>query len=199
MKRRLALVVAVLCAFGAGAADFLGSLPAVSTVIPGYVDADSVASRLEALPLCPAEGFWRLADGGALFAIERERPSTGMAPTRLRMVMVRSPWRSIRPGTVLGHVVPTGRQGVYEARIYSAMAQRTGLDMPRGFTLTLNDSRDMITFKPFKFPLRVNLLRLLPYMYRRVIEPQTSRPEGLDGAVRVAPASDVHPLSTVYL
>lgn len=198
MKRLLLLPVLVF-ALAASASDFLRSLPTVSTVLAGYNDVDSVACRLAALPLCPAEGVWQMTDGGATFAIERAEPSTAHAPARMRMVMVRSPWRSIRPGTVLGHLEPTARPGVYEARIYSGFAQRTGLSLPRAFSLKLNDERTVMTFVPFKSPLKFNLFRLLPYMYRRVIEPQQSRPDGLDGAVRIAPAADGHPLTPVYL
>lgn len=193
----LALIVGVLtCA----ASDFLKSLPAVSTVLPGYADADSVGERIARLPACPAEGVWQMtAADGATFAIERAEPSTDLAPARLRMVMIRSPWRSIRPGTLLGHLEPTARPGTYEARIYSGPAQRTGLNLPRSFTIRLNADATLLTFEPFKSPLKFNLFRLLPYMYRRVVEPQKSRPDGLDGAVKIAPRYDAHPLSPVYL
>lgn len=197
--KRLILLPVLVFALAAVASDFLRSLPTVSTVLAGYNDVDSVAGRLAALPLCPAEGVWQMTDGGATFAIERAEPSTAYAPARLRMIMVRSPWRSIRPGTVLGHLEPTARPGVYEARIYSGFAQRTGLSLPRAFSLKLNDERTVMTLAPFKSPLKFNLFRLLPYMYRRVVEPQQSRPDGLDGAVRIAPAADGHPLTPVYL
>ncbi len=197
--KRLILLPVLVFALAAVASDFLRSLPTVSTVLAGYNDVDSVAGRLAALPLCPAEGVWQMTDGGATFAIERAEPSTAHAPARLRMIMVRSPWRSIRPGTVLGHLEPTARPGVYEARIYSGFAQRTGLSLPRAFSLKLNDERTVMTFAPFKSPLKFNLFRLLPYMYRRAVEPQQSRPDGLDGAVRIAPAADGHPLTPVYL
>ncbi len=181
------------------AADFLGQLPGLSTVLPGYGAADSVEERLSRLPLCPAEGMWQMADGGALFVIERADDDPGLAPARLRIVMIRSPWRSIRPGTVLGHAVPTPKPGVYEARMYSSMAQRTGLNLPRKFLLTLNSESNLLTIEPFRSPVKLNLLRLLPYLYRRIATLQDSRPRGLDGAVRVFPVEARHPLSPVYL
>lgn len=198
MKHFLYLLT-LICYLSAGASDFLLRMPAVSTVLPGYSDADSVSARIAALPACPAEGVWQLPAGGATFAIERCEPTTGVAPAQLRMVMVRSPWRSIHPGTLLGHLEPTAKPGIYEARIYSGLAQRTGLNLPRPFTLQLNGDGTMLTFVPFKSPLKINLFRLLPYMYRRVVEPQKSRPEGLNGAVKIAPRADGHPLSPVYL
>lgn len=198
MKRLLPILL--LCvAFAARGDNFLKSLPGVSATLTGYESADSVARRLQTLPLCPAEGLWQMTDGGALFAIERAEPSTKLAPARLRMVMVRSPRRSVRPGTVIGHLQPTPKPGVYEARLYSDLARRSGLSVPRGFTLTLNADASTMTIEPFRFILKVNVFRLLPYMYRRIIEPQKSRPDGLVGAVKVAPATDGHPLSPVYL
>lgn len=197
--RKLATFLLLFVVFTAAAGDFLKSLPKVSATIAGYESADSVAERLSTLPLCPAEGLWQMTDGGALFAIERNSPSTDLAPSRMRLVMVRSPWRTVRPGTLIGHLQPTPKPGVYEARLYTDFALRTGLSIPRGFTLTLNSDASIMTIEPFKFFLKVNVFRLLPYMYRRVIEPQQSRPGGLTGAVKVAPATDGHPLSPVYL
>ncbi|MDE6513704.1 MAG: hypothetical protein K2L05_05925 [Muribaculaceae bacterium] len=197
--RRLSAIILIMWALGASAGGFLKSLPKVSATLAGYESPDSVAERLSTLPLCPAEGLWQMTDGGALFAIERNSPSTDLAPAQMRMVMVRSPWRTIRPGTVIGHLQPTPKPGVYEARLYTDFALRTGLSIPRGFTLTLNSDASIMTIEPFKFFLKVNVFKLLPYMYRRVIEPQQTRPSGLTGAVKVAPAVDGHPLSPVYL
>lgn len=199
MKTLLISLLFALLAVGAHAGTFLKELPGVSAVVSGYDSPDSVARRLELLPLCPVEGIWQMTDGGALFAIERAEPVTSLAPARMRMIMLRSPWRTVRPGTVIGHLQPTPKPGVYEARLYTDFARRSGLSIPRGFTLTLNSEGSTMTFQPFKFFLKVNVFRLLPYMYRRVIEPQKSRPDGLSGAVKVAPAADGHPLSPVYL
>ncbi len=200
MKRIFSLLLLLLALLQARSADHLRSLPAVSTVIAGYESADGVSCRMAAMPLSPIEGLWQMANGdGALFAIVRAEPSTDIAPARLMMVMVRSPWRSIRPGTLLGHLVATPKPGVYEARIYASLAQRTGLSLPRPFSLVLGEDNALLTFKPFKSPLKVNLFRLLPYMYRRVVTLQDSRPEGLDGAVKVYPRPAAHPLSPVYL
>lgn len=199
MKIRL-LLIALISTVAVNAKDFLHTLPAQSTVIPGYESIDSVERRLSELPLCPVEGIWQMTDNdGALFAVERAENSTELAPTRLQMVMIRSPWRSIRPGTIIGHLVPTPERGVYEARLYSDVARHTGLDIPRGFTLKLSDEFSLMTIQPFRSPLKFNLLRLLPYMYRRVITIQDSRPDNLDGAMKIFPRQDSHPLSPIYL
>lgn len=192
-----ALICAALVAVSAWGNDFLHSLPTHSALLPGYESTDSVEMRMGELPLCPVEGVWQMASGGALFAIERAEPSTELAPSQMRLVIMRSPWRTIRPGTIAGHLTPTARPGTYEARLYTSFAHRTGLDIPRSFTLEVNG--DMLVIKPMRSPLKINLFRMLPYMFRRGITLQSSRPEGLDGAVRVFPASAAHPLSPVYL
>ncbi len=194
------LLISLILASAVNAKDFLQSLPPQSTVLPGYESVDSIERRLSELPLCPIEGIWQMTDNdGATFAVERSESSTALAPTRLQMVMIRSPWRSIRPGTVIGHLVPTPKRGVYEARLYSDVARRSGLNLPRGFTLKLSDESDLMTIQPFRSPIKFNLLRLLPYMYRRIVTIQDSRPENLDGAVKIFPRQDSHPLTQIYL
>lgn len=199
MKRFLIFLFAAWTLLSARANDFLSELPQNSVLSAGYSSTDSIKARLASLPLCPIEGLWQMGGDGALFVVERAEWSTAHAPAHLKLVMVRSPWRSIRPGTVFGHAVVTAKPGVYEARIYSENAQRSGLALPRKFTLTVDADGGILTFKPFKLPFRINIFRLLPYMYRRVITPQQSRPDGLDGAVRVFPVSAAHPLTPVYL
>lgn len=187
----------LLCAALTARADFLRDLPPESGTFQGYADADSVEARMAALPLSPIEGIWQMAADGATFAVERAEPSSQLAPPRLRIVMLRSTRRTVRPGTVVGHAVTTAKPGVYEARLYTSFAPKTGLISAKRFKLEVKD--DMIVLTPFKAPLKINLFRLLPYMYRRVVTPQDSRPEGLNGAVRIFPRPATHPLSPVYL
>lgn len=196
---RITAIVAVACAAMTARADFLRELPQMSTVVAGYGSADSVQTRLAQLPMSPVEGLWQTSADGSLFAIERVGQTTDHAPRQLRLVMVRSDWRSIRPGTVFGHAVPTVKPGVYEARIYSNMGKTRGLNMPQKFTLTLDKEGRTVTFRRFKSPVKVNLFRLLPYLYRRVVTLQQSRPDDLDGAVKVYPATAGHTHTPIYL
>lgn len=195
MGRKLALILllAPLCAM----ADWLGELPAHGTVLSGFSDPDSVAATMAELPLCPAEGIWQMAADGATFAIVREDDASEPMPRRLRMVMVDSPNRRVRPGTVIGHAVPTVKPGVYEAKLYTKIRELGGLDVPRKFLLTVGKDDSTLTMQPFKSPVKLNLLRLIPYMYRAV-HLQQSRPDGLDGAVRIYPYVP-NPLTKTYL
>lgn len=178
---------------------WLTTLTASAEVLSGYSTVDSVAARMASLPLCPAEGIWEMADDGALFAIERVHSSaTETLPRELRLVIIRSPQRRVRPGSVMGTAHPTVKPGVYEARLNTRIADIGGLTMPRKFLLTVNDDRTTLTLEPIKIPLKVNILRMIPYLYRAV-RTQDSRPKGLEGAVRVYPPSAINPLSPVYL
>lgn len=175
------------------------SLFVSAEVLTGYSTVDSVTSRLERLPLCPIEGVWQMAADGAVFAIERETLSaTETMPRRLRLTIIRSPHRRVRSGSVMGTARPTVKPGVYEATINTRIAGSGGLELPRRFLLTLNADGTALTMEPYKSPIKVNLLRLLPYLYR-IVRVQDSRPHGLDGAVRIYPLPAVNPLTPVYL
>lgn len=172
---------------------------AAAEILPGYSTVDSVTSRMEQLPLCPAEGVWQMTADGAIFAVERVHASaTETMPRELRITVIRSPQRRVRPGSVMGTARPTVKPGVYEARLNTRIADIGGLELPRRFLLTLNQEGTTMTLEPYKSPLKVNLLRLIPYLYRTV-RLQNSRPQGLDGAVRIYPAPEVNPLTPVYL
>lgn len=168
-------------------------------LLTGYSTVDSVASRLEQWPLCPVEGVWQMAGDGAVFAIERETPSaTETMPRQLRLTVIRSSHRRVRPGAVMGTARPTVKPGVYEATLNTRIAELGGLELPRRFLLTLNADGTALTMEPYRSSVKVNLLRLIPYLYR-VVRVQESRPRGLDGAVRIYPSPAVNPLTPVYL
>jgi hypothetical protein len=145
------------------------------------------------------EGIWQMVNDGAIFAIERDE--SAREPYAYQMVMIQSPSRHVRPGTVLGHVVSTVKPGTYEARIYTDFAVRTGLNIPRRFLLKVSGTDDAcLTISPEQSKWRFNLWRLLPYMYRNLVRMNSAaRPSDLDGAVRIYPPSASNPLVPRYL
>lgn len=168
--------------------------------LAGYSTVDSVIARLKELPLCPAEGIWQMAADGATFAIERaDSDPAEPLPRNLRLTIIKSPLRRVRPGTLMGTARPTVKAGVYEASLSTRIADLGGLEIPRRFLLTVSPDGQTLTIEPFKSPLKFNLFRLLPYMYRGVVRLQQSRPDGLDGAVRLYPPSATNPLTPIYL
>lgn len=177
----------------------LSALAASAEILPGYTEQDSVATRMARWPLSPVEGIWEMAADGARFAIERVDDSdSDPLPRELRLVIISSPLRRVRPGSVMGTARPTVKPGVYEAQINTKISELGALTIPRKFTLTLNAEQNALTIRPFKSPVKVNLFRLIPYLYR-VVRIQDSRPEGLDGAIKIYPPQPVNPLTPVYL
>lgn len=177
----------------------LSALTASAEVLTGYAEQDSVEARMDRLPLSPVEGIWEMAADGARFAIERaEASDSETLPRELRLVILSSPLRRVRPGSVMGTARPTVKPGVYEAQINTKISELGSLTLPRKFTLTLNSDQNALTIQPFKSPVKVNLFRLIPYLYR-VVHLQNSRPEGLDGAIKIYPPQPVNPLTPVYL
>lgn len=178
---------------------YFSALCASAEVLPGYAERDSVTARMDRRPLSPVEGIWEMAADGATFAIERVDPSDSEPlPRQLRLVIISSPLRRVRPGSVMGTAHPTVKPGVYEALINTQISDLGALTIPRKFTLTLNSEQNTLTIQPFKSPLKVNLFRLIPYLYRAV-RLQDSRPQGLDGAIKIYPPQTVNPLTPVYL
>lgn len=195
-------MVTMCCVPVVYANDFLDSMPAASTRYTGSWHTDSVKARLGELPLERIEGLWRMSDDGALLAIERcSNPS---APTSeltdgYRIVMVKSPLRHPRPGTLVGYATPTAKSGVYEARIYTALTDRLQLERARRFMIHIDNSGNRFTLRPVRKSIKVNLWRMLPYMFRYGIQVKSDRPEDVDGALRVFPLSDAEPLTPRYL
>ena len=185
---------ALLVVMQVSAADFLHSMPDVSQQCQGYDDVASVCSRLGELPLSRVEGVWQMVGDGAVVCVERVDDSA----QRFRVVMLRCPNRHVRPGTVIGHVVSTIKPATYQARLYTDLARTTGLNLARNFILTVSDDDLRLTFTTTQ-RVKVNLWKLLPYMYRHTVRVEDRTPSDLNGAVRLFPPSDVNPLEPRYL
>lgn len=199
----LTLTAILPCAATLRANTFLDALPPASTSFTDVSwNPDSVKARMSQLPLDQLEGLWRMSDDGALLAIERHRhpsaPATDMNHG-YRIVMVQSPSRHPRPGTLVGYASPTAKAGIYEARIYTSLTDRLGLERPRRFLINLNNSENRFTLKPIKSGIKLNLWRLVPYMFRYSVRVSSNRPDDIDGAFRMFPQSYAEPLSPRYL
>ncbi len=166
------------------------------TVRGGYEDADSVMSRMARRPLHPVEGLWEMAGEGSLLAIEL----IGEDPAVYVMALVRGSDLGLRRGTVAGYLTPGARQGLYDARIYSARVDEGVLLMaPRSYEARLDTHGTRLELTRYGRGLRLNWWRLLlPYMYRGAVSPMERSAEGLEGLTRVWPAP-LPPLTPRYL
>ncbi len=192
----LLLTVALLAPDSIGAASFIDTLPKRSVVLDGYARSET-ERRLAGLDLHHIEGIWQFTSDGVIVAIERiPRTVSGFQSACYRMVLLASPNRSLRPGTLAGHVSPTAKSGIYEARIYTTVVG-SSLIAPRRFTLKLDDTDRQLVFNKHKSKFSVNLWRVLPYMWRHTVT-RNYEPAGYRGCVRVFPEPEL-PLEPRYL
>lgn len=198
----LILLLAILPTATAHGRELVEKLPTMSYALGGYDNIDSVRSAMERRPLHRIEGIWAFPSDGASVAIERWDDATVAGTSEAvgyRIVVLRSPCRSLRPGTVMGHLSATAKPGVYAAEIYTAGNGGPTLMKPKGFTLTLVDDAHL-TFRQHSRKIRVNLWRLLPYMSRISMRVSDSdAPTDIDGCTRLFPRPLSGPVEPRYL
>lgn len=196
-KLRLAVFIGLLwsCIF----ASATGFMPESSCVLSGYEDRDIVERRLKLLPLHDIEGIWQWVDNGSVIVIERYCPENvpHSEMYSYRMIVLRSPRLSVRPGTVMGYINATAKRNCYEAGIYTDFDGGTVLFNAKRFVLTLDGRR--MSFAKRKSSVKVNLWRLAPYMFRYSITRRDDNMKGLDGCVKLYPDSSEEPLAPRYL
>ena len=98
---RIAAMLICICTFStAYGKKLVDKLPPVSPRLEGYADLNQVRRHLSELPLHVIEGIWQFPSDGAVVAIERYTPEGILADgaVRYRMIVLRSPVRSIHPG-----------------------------------------------------------------------------------------------------
>lgn len=138
----------------------------------------------------PIEGVWRIAGDGAVFAV---LPGEG-GDDAFRLVIVDSPDMSVLPMTEFGTARRTAVAGRYDACLSASLTSGTSVRRDRNLIISLRDDGSLI-FEPYKKGLKLNLWRVLPYMFRFSVAAQDTRPSDIDGAVRLYPAGDaVKPL-----
>lgn len=198
------LLIILLGLTGHAAAQSLSDIvPSRSSIVTGHEDMQSAKKLIDRLPLHHVEGIWQTTADGARVAIERwegaDCPVMPDGNTVYRLVIVDSPRKSLRPGTVMGYAVATARKGFYDAMIYTRQVKNT-LTAPKRYTLQLSDD-SRLSMTPVKkgWKVRVTPPRLF-YLFRfSVTQQPDSRPQGLDGFIRVYPHPTGVPAEPRYL
>lgn len=172
------------------------NLPRLARVIPDF-SAARLMSRLDEMALHHVEGIWQFpATGVEVAIVRRQAESVADADNRVYdMIVVNTPNRSVRPGTVMGAIVPSGSRGEYDARIYTKMIGSRPA-MPSKFTLSLSGDDSTFELKPVRGRMVYNLWRLLPYLWRYAVYP-SREPTKTDGCVRIYPNPPL-PFEPVY-
>lgn len=194
LRTALTLTILSLSFLKAGA-----KLPRLSAEpLAGY-DIESVKRAMDSRPLHHIEGIWLMTDTSAKVAIELEDDASGIeatAATAYRIVLLSSPNRALRPGTVMGRIIPAAKEGVYQTELYTS-ATGSRLSSPAAFTAELDKSDNRIVMTRHRSAFSVNLWRTLPYMWRYVVRKNRPAPT-YHGCVRIYPAP-VPPLQPIYL
>lgn len=161
--------------------------PQQRTRLEGYGTVSETVKRLSSLPLHPVEGIWEFPADGGLVAVERCELTSG-APRQYRMVVISVANRALLPGTVLGTFRATSQAGLYDGEFFTSVsADGMTPESPRSVTLELDAGTSRLAMRRNRRGLRLNLWRLVPYVFRFSITHQDDRPRNLDGWIRVYP------------
>lgn len=193
----LALLLLALTARGAKWDDVV---PRTSAVLDGYSDVDSLKARLQAAPLRHLEGLWRFAGDQALVAIELcDATSEALPGMELyRLVIVDSPRKAVKPGTVLGYAVPAGQRDTYDARLYTSWL-RSLLKNHARFTMKIDADDSHLTLTPVKSSWKLLLRHTFHFLVRAGLYHNPQASQAVEGFTRVFPPSTGRPAQPIYL
>lgn len=185
----MAMCVFLSDAYAIGISD--GKPDSVTILNPVVIPIQEVQDRLNARPQQPIEGIWELTGGGTIAIIHKDGDQGFVIEA------IDSPDRSVMPGTEIGRISPTAVPTKYEATLYTKIYNgRTS--SPKKIIMQLNDATHL-SFVTIKKGVRVNLFRLIPYMFRGIVTPIDSKPENVNGAVRVGRPLKGKPITPRYL
>ena len=192
------LICALLCGLNLFAFN-LDDIPLTSERLNGY-EPSNVEAHLQPMPLDNIEGIWQFPADGAQVVIERFTPDNyrNDGATRYRLVVIQAPRLSVRPGTVMGYMIPSAKKGHFDARIYTAFDGGLHLSSPKKFILKHSDD-GRLSFVEHKTGVKVNLWRMVPYMFRYSISIQDNRPEEMNGCIKIFPSETNHNDAPRYL
>lgn len=195
LRLLLILSTVIISAFGAEnitARDFIDDLPGKSKTIDDFSYSKATA-QLKNLSLHHIEGIWQFPSDGIEIAIIRR---DSREPAVYNMIMLKTPRRATRPGTIIGLATRTAKSGVYDAKIYTR-AHGSTLYAPKKFRLNLSNNDTNLLFEKRKSAFSFNFWRLLPFSLRYTVrrnEPEKST----DGCIRIYPAPS-RPYERIYL
>lgn len=144
---------------------------------------DSIAPAAAASPCC---GVWQIVPDGAMVRIEPQALSG-----QFTISVVDSPDYAIAPGTVMGTMSEIAGNGRYHASLLTHPMRGNGSSR-RDCIVEVQDNN--LVFRPYRARTRLSLRRWVSYLFRIAIDHAES-PEGLEGAVRIAPGSGNMPIT----
>lgn len=141
----------------------------------------------------PVEGVWRTTAGGAVFEV---KAAPGL-PGEYVMLVIDSSDYTVEPGTEFGRMSLTASPGVFDARMRISPSDKSVTNPFKEYRTVVIEltGEGRMTFKAYDKSRRISLRRLVPYLFRISVSERDTRPQGLDGAVRIDPPSpDAYPV-----
>lgn len=128
-------------------------------------------------------GIWETTASGSVLEFSR-LPG---ARDAYSVAIVESADYRLEPGTPVGTLTATAVPGTYDAEFTTdpAGGNRSLKSKKQHFIVEFDPLMRSCTFKAYRKGKRVNLRRLLPYLFRVAVIDRSERPEGIDGAVRI--------------
>lgn len=127
----------------------------------------------------PLTGIWQIGGNGATIAILPRVAST----TTFDIVLIDSPDMSILPGVIIGEAVTTGRMATYDA----VMKSSPGFNNRKVKAIFTIDKDFRLNIRPYKQGKSIRLWRWLPYLFRMSVTEHDTRPDVVDGAIKIYP------------
>lgn len=129
---------------------------------------------------------WQMTAGGAIVRLQNAPDASG----NMDVIILDSPDFALAPGTCVGKLKRTVQPNVYDLaladRVHKGKKGAAGT-MRSTFTAEFTPEGRML-LKPYKKSWSVNVFRLLPYLFRVSVHRTDTRPDNLDGAVRLSPS-----------
>lgn len=155
------------------AAALLLALTALT--VNAYCPGDSLKALFGSPDADPVEGIWQLAPEGAVIAIEADGRGT------YSIFLVDAPAPALLPGTLIGGLARTAAANTYDGRISLPEGPDTRL------TAELDPRCGTLQFYKYRQRAALNLWKLVPRLFRYSVAWEDTRPEGIDGALRLYP------------
>ena len=133
----------------------------------------------------PIEGVWQTSDGGAVFEV---KAAPGVSGSYILTIVYSDDYTAM-PGTIFGSMTATAKPGVYDARMRLSLSDREVSNPSREYRDVIVELTEegRMTFTAYSRSKRISLRRWLPYLFRVSVVENATRPEGIDGAVRIDP------------
>ncbi len=173
MIRRLTVMLCLVCSISLHATP-----PTVITLdrhVPAPIDATSPV------------GLWQMVGDGAIFYIEPERRDT------YTLTLYDSPDLTLSKGALFGSMSLTA-SGSYDASLI-LNPKGSGRRKTRHFLFDIDTDGTTLTMRSYRKGARINVLRLLPYLFRLSISEVDTRPQNIDGAIRLSPPTAKFPVT----